>query len=304
MFRTSIACTAATVATAAILTAGALGFTAPAASANIGQIAAGPVIYGTDSRNALFGTNAANTMYGYGGSDSMFGLGGDDRIYGGNERETVLPGPGKDVVYGEESNSSQREEIYDDDADTDKLSGGIGSDIIHAANGTVDYVDCGEGGIEDDDIAIVDSNDVVSNCETVVKASADAPEDTYKSTSVNYRMGTSAGEYLVVNASSSGEEMDYLVGKGGSDTLNGYADHDQLYGGSGTDYVYGGDDDDTIVDDDGDYDVLVGGAGSDWIAAANGVADKVDCGAGAGDRAFVDAIDTVIGCEVLNPQDG
>jgi hypothetical protein len=51
------------------------------------------------------------------------------------------------------------------------LVGGDGSDTIYAADGERDIVDCGDG----NDRAVVDSVDVVKNCELVQSGSAPTP---------------------------------------------------------------------------------------------------------------------------------
>ena len=57
----------------------------------------------------------------------------------------------------------------------------------------------------------------------------------------------------------------------------------------------GGDGNDVLEDNLG-QNVFNGGPGNDYIQAANGQRDVIDCGPGT-DRADVDAIDVVVGCE-------
>jgi hypothetical protein len=84
---------------------------------------------------------------------------------------------------------------------------------------------------------------------------------------------------------------DCLYGKGGDDRLLGGRDGDRLFGGHGADLLNGG----------GDSDRLQGGAGNDRIIASGGRRDVVRCGPGI-DRARVDHLDRVIGCEsVVRP---
>ena len=79
---------------------------------------------------------------------------------------------------------------------------------------------------------------------------------------------------------------DCLFGEGGNDHLLGARDEDRLYGGNGDDLLDGG----------GGTDRLNGGAGSDRIRAGGGTRDIVRCGRGL-DRASVDRLDRVLGCE-------
>ena len=101
---------------------------------------------------------------------------------------------------------------------------------------------------------------------------------------------------------------DVLCGMGGNDTLIGGADNDVLMGGAGADVLFGGSGNDNLVGGsgrdtiaggtgndrlagDGGVDRLRGNSGIDVIYARDGVADRVDGGAGL-DRARLDRQDT------------
>ena len=90
---------------------------------------------------------------------------------------------------------------------------------------------------------------------------------------------------------------DYLAGGGYDDTIFGLAGNDTLIGGAGDDRLYGGPGNDILTGGPG-ADHLYGGPGSDTIYAADGERDVVDCGPGQ-DRAVVDTIDSVSGCEIV-----
>ena len=77
--------------------------------------------------------------------------------------------------------------------------------------------------------------------------------------------------------------------KDGNDRLNGGAGNDKLYGagGAGNDALVGGKGKNSYS----------GGAGNDTISAANGVKEKINCGAGKKDRATADRKDKLRGCE-------
>jgi Ca2+-binding RTX toxin-like protein len=96
-------------------------------------------------------------------------------------------------------------------------------------------------------------------------------------------VGTNKGEYLA-----GGGHDDVIFGLGGNDTLLGGAGDDRIYGGRGRDVITGG----------SGADHLYGGAGSDTIFAVDGERDVVNCGPG-NDRAVVDSVDVVVGCEVV-----
>ena len=82
---------------------------------------------------------------------------------------------------------------------------------------------------------------------------------------------------------------DRILGRGGSDKIRDMGGRNCLLGNRGNDRVRGGPEPDR----------LVGGPGQDMIAARDGVRDLVKCGAGRVDRARVDRIDLVTGCERL-----
>jgi hypothetical protein len=81
-------------------------------------------------------------------------------------------------------------------------------------------------------------------------------------------------------------DVEGLYGGAAGDTLAGNSRANTLDGGPGADDITGG----------RGTDGLYGGAGDDRIDAADGAVDVVDCGAGR-DRATVDRVDRVTGCE-------
>jgi hypothetical protein len=108
-------------------------------------------IVGTSRDEYLAGGGWDDVIYGMGGNDTLLGGRGDDRIGGGDGNDLLTGGPGVDV-----------------------LSGGAGSDTIYAADGERDIVNCGDGR----DRAVVDSVDVVKNCELVQTATETTPAPT------------------------------------------------------------------------------------------------------------------------------
>jgi Ca2+-binding RTX toxin-like protein len=80
-----------------------------------------------------------------------------------------------------------------------------------------------------------------------------------------------------------------LRGMAGVDTLIGGVADDALYGGGGNDAITGG----------AGSDVLGGGDDNDTIQARDGVADRIDCGAGT-DSVVADAVDVVANCETVD----
>jgi Ca2+-binding RTX toxin-like protein len=83
----------------------------------------------------------------------------------------------------------------------------------------------------------------------------------------------------------------------GSVILRGVSGVDNLTGGAFDDRILGGTGNDTLTGNGGG-DQLGGGDGDDVVNARDGVADRIDCGAGT-DTVVADAVDVVTGCETV-----
>jgi hypothetical protein len=88
-----------------------------------------------------------------------------------------------------------------------------------------------------------------------------------------------------------------MLGSAGRDTLIATPDGAFLHGGNGRDRLIGRARADNLTGGRG-HDLLRGGKGRDLIRAIDGTRDRVNCGPGL-DRAKVDGIDRVRGCERL-----
>jgi Ca2+-binding RTX toxin-like protein len=103
------------------------------------------------------------------------------------------------------------------------------------------------------------------------------------------------------------KKADQITGSFGADTIKGRGGNDTIDGNLGNDTIDGGGGNDTIIDNLDtvpDIDTITGGKGDDIIDVREGdvndTPDKVDCGPGT-DTVFVDATDTRLNCEILNP---
>lgn len=95
------------------------------------------------------------------------------------------------------------------------------------------------------------------------------------------------------------DAADIMSGRKGADVIRGGKGGDIIAGGAGRDVIDGGPGND-VIDGGPGKDTLKGGAGNDVIRAwADGVADRIDCGAGDRDRAVVDSSDTTRRCEAV-----
>ncbi|HEY8465989.1 MAG TPA: hypothetical protein VIL04_04225 [Solirubrobacterales bacterium] len=112
--------------------------------------------------------------------------------------------------------------------------------------------------------------------------------------------GTAGADELIGTAAS-----ERIEGRGGGDRIEGRGSGDCLFGGAGADRVLGGAGDDQIKGNRGadrltggtGSDAIHGGAGNDRVLAADAEFDLVRCGKGKRDRARVDELDAVFGCE-------
>ena len=116
-----------------------------------------------DEGNSVMAGNGGNDKLIAGDyTDSLDGGPGNDMLNGGYGNDTITGGPGQDTIQGDANSTTCGYWTY-----TCKIP--FGNDVINARDGEVDNVDCGVG----TDQAIVDTIDVVANCETVDGA---APE--------------------------------------------------------------------------------------------------------------------------------
>ncbi len=271
-------------------------------------IAGAAPVNGTPSDDLLLGTNSKDAINGFGGTDLLFGKLHSDALNGGDSPgffDLLYGGAGSDAVNGD----ADADFLFDDDASQDALGGGTGDDVVYAANGVSDSVNCGPGSF---DMAFADREDQVLGCESVVRTSGTAQAvlaaafigGTIRSSVVvvgpaNLTFATNGADVVPVPSGS----LAAVFAKRGNDTITGGADNDvtAIFPGDGNDTVNGGDTVDLIHDDDDDHDTLNGGDDFDIISAANGVADTIDCGPG-NDVATVDAgLDSVVNCENVAP---
>jgi Ca2+-binding RTX toxin-like protein len=110
----------------------------------LGGVALAKDIRGTFGPDDLTGTNQMDRIYGLGAADTISGKQGNEDCYGGSGADEIRCGRGNDRIdggFGE-----------------DDLFGGPDNDTILAADGRVDYVNCGPG---NNDTAYVDEEDDV-----------------------------------------------------------------------------------------------------------------------------------------------
>ncbi|MBS1678298.1 MAG: hypothetical protein JST08_13040 [Actinobacteria bacterium] len=127
---------------------------------------------GTDGNDTLRGERGVDMMRGLAGGDRIFGNGSGDCLFGGPGDDFILGksggdlingGPGDDRLFGGSAAWSTRRGVNTiiGGRGRDLIDAGWAADIVRAADGEKDFVDCG-GGV---DTAYVDAIDVVRHCE-------------------------------------------------------------------------------------------------------------------------------------------
>lgn len=201
---------------------------------------------GTEGDDQLDGTEGNDLITGQEGNDVLNGEAGNDTLVGGTGSDTLNGGDGNDILKG-----GDQRDVLDGGAGNDRLAGGAWRDVLYGGDG----------------------NDVLNG----------------------------------------GDAGDALHGGDGNDTIYGKSGDDLLIGGSGTDTLNGGDGDDELVganilsrdltvedlialrndnditgldpvatfdltSDDSGADILLGGAGEDYMLL--GAGDTATGGAG------------------------
>ena len=114
---------------------------------------------GNEGPSSLSGLGGNDILVSYDFDDVVDGGAGNDTVEGGRGNDTVTGGPGRDTIYGDATSSH---------CSWYSCKIPFGNDVIQARDGEQDNIDCGIG----TDTAIVDTVDVVANCETVDGAGA------------------------------------------------------------------------------------------------------------------------------------
>jgi Ca2+-binding RTX toxin-like protein len=254
------------------------------------------------------------------------GNAGDDVLQAGDAGSFALVGGwGDDAITGGRGDDFIQGDRFAGVAGNDTIASGDGFDEITPGGGD-DYVDAG-GGVDFVELLGAPRSVVVDlragtltgyGRKTLIGVEGlggtPHPDRLYGDRHANLLFG---GSLRLV-----GGGGDLLVGRGGRDDLidnGGESIRDRLFGGSGRDRLYGGRGPDLLRggpgddleyggrSDGGDDDLWggfgndeeFGGAGDDRLHAADGQADKVNCGPGF-DHAWVDRRDHVsASCEVV-----
>lgn len=249
------------------------------------------LVTGRGGGDDLYGDEGNDTLYGDGMANGNEGLGGgDDQLHGG---------PGDDTLAGDTNDANA-------EIGHDLLDGGPGADTVKG-----DWYRFDGNGNDEDPPPTVSFDGVANDGRPGENDDVVGVE--------RIESGSPAGPVPATFVGDEGPDTFLLLftdgvveGRGGNDTIAGSDYADRIDGGAGDDQLSGGFGDDVIVGGPG-RDVIEGdrtasceygpvfgtctiGTGNDTIYAQDGEADRIDCGPGV-DTAYVDAIDSVAGCE-------
>ncbi|WP_415920388.1 Ig-like domain-containing protein [Tateyamaria sp. SN6-1] len=195
----------------------------------------------------------------------------DDIIEAGGGDDTILAGDGADLVDAGTGN--------------DDVEGGDGNDTINGEDGN-DTIDGGDG---NDSVDGGDGNDVIDTSNGDFAPDLGFPND--DGTPIpGFPFGFAADD-------EPDNDLDFVDGGDGDDTISTGDDADTIIGGDGNDVIDGGIDDDIIDGDDttnpseGGADRIVGGEGNDLITG------------GVGDDTIFAGNDPDLGLDQLNIED-
>ncbi len=235
-------------------------------------------LYGGAGNDTLDGGDGNDTLWGEDGNDTLIGGVGNDTLIGGNGADTYIfnPGFGNDAIDNSDDNASA------DEPDIIQFGEGIlpqnvslgrqGYDLVI----TVSYADADKAS---DTLTVFSYFDQQGTTSATVNkiVFANGTEWNYEYVRSHWNSMPGAGGGYVregsdANDTLSGSEYDdVLVGNGGNDRLFAGEGNDVIYGGPGDDELYGDAGDDTYlwnwgdgkdyIDDAGNYDKIVFGAG-------------------------------------------
>ncbi|WP_448208343.1 Ig-like domain-containing protein [Azospirillum sp. sgz302134] len=204
----------------------------------------------------LTGGEGNQVVYGDASSQSMILGPGDDLLSGGGGNDTVASTLGNDTLYGDGGddlmNGGDGDDLMDGGTDNDTMGGGAGRDTM--------------GGGAGNDILIGEDGDDALFGGT-------GTDSLFGGTGNDSLFGQEGDDILALGAGADiadgGDGNDTLFGQEGDDTLFGGAGTDILSLGTGNDLADGGAGNDTLFGEDGN-DTLFGGAGDDVLSGGAG----------------------------------
>ncbi|MEL6451338.1 MAG: Hint domain-containing protein [Pseudomonadota bacterium] len=200
-----------------------------------------------------------------GGNDTIIAGEGDDSVNAGTGDDQVHGGPGNDTLNGEEGedtiNGGAGNDSVDGGADDDEINTGDGNDTVEGGTGN-DLIDTGNGEFLPD-LGFPNDDGTPAPGFPFGFAADDTPDD-----DLDFVDGGDGDDTI-----STGDDADTIIGGDGNDVIDGGIDDDVIQGDDSTDPTASGDD--LIVGGEGN-DLIEGGSGNDTIYAGNDPALGLD----------------------------
>ena len=268
---------------------------------------------GGDGNDSLNGGSGNDIVRGNKGADTMSGGPGDDYIDSrGDKGDIVACGDGNDTVRADSSDSVATDCEIVDRGEPPPPPPTPGSRPSQAATGLLGLTESSKlpPGACATDMIGTPADDLLSGTSVGeslfglqgndILRGAQGDDCLFGGLGSDRLSGADGGDRLLGDDAAKGVSgNDSLSGNDGNDLLVGGPGRDRLYGGAGNDRIRGGRGRDRLRAGSG-KNRLSGGLGNDRIHSANGRRDSVSCGGGRRDRARVDWIDRVRGCEIVS----
>ncbi len=264
-------------------------------------------LVGNTQANRVDGGPGNDAIDGGAGDDTILGGAGGDRLRGGPGTNTVsyadhtqpvdvaLPEPGAFTTVYEGTGASDElrefthviggsgDDVLIGNSQTNVLTGGPGNDRLYSGGGSVgDFA-----GYADHQAPVT-----VAFVTNANGSGGSAGEADVIHPSIQNAIGGSAGDVLTGHAGANelrgGPGDDTLIGNGGGDVLRGDANNDKLFGDAGPSAPVAENGVLRLAEGSHGPDVFDGGAGDDFMDAADGTTDTVTCGDGWNDEVFYD----------------
>lgn len=215
-------------------------------------------IGGANGNDSITGNSANNDLRGNNGDDTIDGGAGDDWLDGGSQNDRLLGAAGDDTIIG--------------GSGTDTLDGGEGNDTYNAVGNQAEFDTFTDSGTSGTDTlsnlagtALTLNGFALNNGIDVINGNNQAIIGNNNGNAFNF----SAVTFNNVSFVSGGNGDDSIIGTALSDNLQGGSGDDTINGGAGADRLDGGAQNDILLGGIGD-DTLVGGTGNDTLDGGEG----------------------------------
>jgi VCBS repeat-containing protein len=221
---------------------------------------------GETEEDRLYGGSGNDTLSGKEGNDYLDGGTGNDTLTGGDDADILLGGAGIDSLAAGKGNDVLYGGIGDDTLDggdgNDFLNGGAGKDTLSGGdNNDYLYDQGGSGGAESSRLKGEGGNDIleVKGGAAITLLAGGAGNDILKGGTGSNSLDGDEGNDVITG----GDDYDIIKGGEGADAIEAGGGADLINGGAGADYMKGGAGDDQYIYDSASF-------GTDLIEDSSG----------------------------------